>query len=399
MKVLNFSKQIRKDFPILSEKIHGKPLVYLDSAATSQKPQIVIDAISQYYSNECGTVHRGVYHLSSHSTQKYHEVRLRTARFIGAKSSEEILFNGGTTEGINFVASNYRGKRVILSQMEHHSNIVPWQLYGAEIRVIPINDRAELDLEALELLLKEGADLVSIAHIANSTGTVNPIKTIIQMAHAHGAKVLIDAAQSIAHLPLNVSDLDCDFFAFSCHKAFGPTGLGILYGKRELLQELSPVQGGGDMIERVTLKKTSFGQLPLKFEAGTPPIAQVIGWGAAIEYIHELGFDVIEQHERALTQYALEKLKEIDGLRLVGEAVQRSSIISFVIEGVHHLDLATSLDFDGIAIRSGHQCAQPLFDHFNLTGSCRISFAPFNTFEEIDFFICSLKNSIKLLYN
>lgn len=397
MNTLDFAQVVREDFPILKQKVHGKPLIYFDSAATSQKPQTVIDAISHYYMHECGTVHRGVYQLSSHSTQKYHAVRSRTAQFIGAGSSEEVIFTRGTTEGINLVASGYRGKRVILSQMEHHSNIVPWQLVGAEIRVIPINDRAELDLEALEALLKEGADLVSIAHIANSTGTVNPIKTIIDMAHKSGAKVLIDAAQSPAHLPLNVTQLDCDYLAFSSHKAFGPTGLGVLYAKREHLQDLYPVQGGGDMIERVTFEKTLYGQPPLKFEAGTPPIAQVIGWGAAIEYIDGLGLRAIQQHEEALTQYALEKLRPIEGIRFIGDAVNRSSIISFVIEGVHNLDLATCLDLDGIAIRSGHQCAQPLLDHFNLTGTCRISFAPFNTTVEIDQFILSLKKAIDTL--
>jgi cysteine desulfurase/selenocysteine lyase len=397
MNIIDFAQVVRKDFPILKQRVYGKPLIYFDSAATSQKPRVVINAISHYYMHECGTVHRGVYYLCSQSTQKYHTVRRRTAQFIGAKSSEEIIFTRGTTEGINFVASGYRGKRVIISQMEHHSNIVPWQLAEAKIRVIPINDQAELDLEAFEALLKEGVDLVSIAHIANSTGTVNPIKTIIDMAHKSGAKVLIDAAQSPAHLPLNVTQLDCDYLAFSSHKAFGPTGLGVLYAKQEHLRDLSPVLGGGDMIERVTFEKTLYGQPPIKFEAGTPAIAQVIGWGVAIEYIDRLGLKAIQKHEKALTQYALKKLRSIEEVRFIGDAANRSSIISFVIEGVHHLDLATSLDLDGIAIRSGHQCAQPLLDHFNLKGTCRISFAPFNTIEEIDQFILSLKKAIETL--
>jgi len=397
MSTLDFALAVREDFPILKQKVHGKPLIYLDSAATSQKPQTVIDAISHFYMHECGTVHRGVYHLSTHATQKYHGVRERVAHFLGAKCPDEIIFTRGTTDGINLIASNFRGKKVILSEMEHHSNIVPWQLHGADISYIPINDHAELELKAFDELLTESPAIVSIAHIANSTGTINPIETIIERAHEKGALVLVDAAQSPAHLPLHVGDLNCDFLALSSHKAFGPTGLGVLYGKSHLLKQLSPIQGGGDMIDEVTLNHTTYGEAPLKFEAGTPPIAQVMGFGAAIEYIDSLGLENIRIHEEHLMAYATQQLLTIDGLQIIGRAKNKSSIISFVVEGIHHLDLASFLDLEGIAIRSGHHCAQPLLKRFDLTGTNRISFAPFNTFEEIDTLIEALKKAASIL--
>jgi len=406
VKTLDFAKSVREDFPILKQKASDKPLIYLDSAATSQKPQTVIDALSHFYSAECGTVHRAIYSLAAAATEKYNNTRAQIARFIGAKDPNEIIFTKGTTDSINFLALAYQdilqeGDEIILSVMEHHSNIVPWQLLAEKkkviLRFIPINDRAELDLIAYAKLLSPRTKLVSVAHIANSTGTINPIAQIIEMAHAYGAKVLIDAAQSTAHIPLNVQELDVDFLALSGHKAFGPTGIGILYGKYNLLEELPPVQGGGDMIETVTLEKTTFAKPPLKFEAGTPPIAQVIGLSAALDYIESLGFENIQAHEHELLSYATEKLQKIPDLKIIGTAKEKSGIISFVIKGVHHLDLATLLNLEGIAVRSGHHCAQPLLAHFGLTGTNRISFAPFNTLDEIDALIEAIQKALKLL--
>ncbi|NGX48113.1 MAG: Cysteine desulfurase [Chlamydiae bacterium] len=406
MKTADFALQVREDFPILRQKIHGKPLIYLDSAATTQKPQTVIDAISHFYAHECGTVHRAVYHLAAKATEKYNNVRSQIARFIGTKDEREIVFTRGTTDSINLLANALaevlqEGDEIILSEMEHHSNLVPWQLLAEKkkitLRFIPINEHAELDLETFAKLLSPRTKLVSIAHIANSTGTINPIAKITEMAHGYGAQVLIDAAQSTAHTPLNVQELDVDFLALSSHKAFGPTGTGILYGKYELLEKLPPVQGGGDMIVTVTLEKTEFEKPPLKFEAGTPAIAQVIGFGAAIDYIESLGLENIRAWEHQLLVYATEELLKIPDLKIIGTAKEKSSIISFIIDGVHHLDLATFLDLEGIAIRTGHHCAQPLLKRFGLTGTNRISFAPFNTFEEIDRFIVALHKALKIL--
>lgn len=405
MKTIDFALEVREEFPILKQKVHGKPLIYLDSAATSQKPQTVIDAITHFYAHECGTVHRAVYQLAARATDKYNKVREKAAQFIGAESSGEIVFTRGTTDSINLIANGLshllqEGDEIILSVMEHHSNLVPWQLLAERKKValkfIAINDRAELDLEHFASLLSPRTRLVSIAHIANSTGTINPIGQITKMAHAYGAKVLIDAAQSTAHIRLNVQEMDIDYLALSSHKAFGPTGLGILYGKYHLLEDLPPIQGGGDMIESVTLKKTEFQKPPLKFEAGTPSIASVIGFGAALDYIDSLGIENIHAWEQQLLHYTTEKLLSIPDLRIIGTAENKSSIISFVIDGIHHLDLGTFLDLEGIAIRTGHHCAQPLLQHFGLSGTCRISFAPFNTFEEIDVLIESLKKAMKL---
>lgn len=397
MKTSDFAQQVRSDFPILRQKVHGKPLIYLDSAATTQKPQSVIDAITHFYSHEYGTVHRGIYYLAANATEKYNGVREKIASFLNAKSANEIVFTSGTTQSINLIASNYKGQEVILSEMEHHSNIVPWQMAGAKIKYIPVKDNAELDLEAFAKLLSPNTKLVAINHIANSTGTINPIEQIIEMAHTQGAKVLIDAAQSVSHIPIDLQTLDVDYLALSGHKAFGPTGIGVLYGKYELLNSLNPIEGGGDMIEEVTLEKTTFEKPPLKFEAGTPPIAQVIGLGAAIDYITSLGLENIQAWEHELLLYATEKLSAIPGLKIIGTAKQKSGIISFILEGIHHLDLATFLDLEGIAIRSGHHCAQPLLKRFGLTGTNRISFAPFNTFEEIDFLIEALHKTCKIL--
>lgn len=388
--------QVREDFPILSSG-----LVYFDSAATSQKPRSVIEAISHFYSQEYGTVHRALYSLSTHATARYNGVRAQVAAFLGAASPSEIIFTRGTTDSINLVASSYgrthlkAGDEIIISEMEHHSNIVPRQMLckekGAHLKIIPIDEQGVLRLDVYQKLLSPRTKLVAIAHISNSTGTLNPIEEIIQSAHRFGAKVLIDGAQSAAHLPVNVQALDADFFAFSGHKAFGPTGIGILYGKQALLDAMPPVQGGGDMIEKVTLQETSFQRPPLRFEAGTPPIVEVIGLGAALTYIEKLGLSNIAAWEEKLRSYATDKLLQIPGLRIIGTAPKKGAIVSFIVEGVHPLDLGTLLDLEGFALRTGHLCAQPLLAHFGLTSVCRISFAPFNTMEEIDRFIVSLR--------
>ncbi len=398
---MSLAEDIREDFPILK-----KNLIYFDSAATTQKPQSVIDAISNFYANECGTVHRAIYRLSAQATKQYNDVRERVAHFLNAKSCNEVIFTKGTTDSINLVAQCYTqllspGDEIIISEMEHHSNIVPWQLLcertGAILKVIPVNDRAELDLDAYQNLLNPRTKLVAIAHIANSTGTINPIHSIIEKAHANGAKVLIDAAQSTAHIALDVQALDIDYLALSAHKAFGPTGVGVLYGKYDLLEELPPIQGGGDMIDTVTLEKTTYAKPPIRFEAGTPPIAQVIGFGAALDYITNLGLENIYSWEHKLLTHATSELQTIPNLKIIGTAANKSSIISFIIEGVHHLDLATLLDLEGIAIRTGHHCAQPLLHRFGLTGTNRISFAPFNTCEEIDILLMHLRKALTVL--
>jgi cysteine desulfurase/selenocysteine lyase len=406
MTTLAFAESVREDFPILKKKMGGKPLIYLDSAATTQKPQTVIDTLTHFYAAENGTVHRAIYDLAAHATEKYNQTRCQVARFLNAKDPNEIIFTRGTTDSLNLLALAYQellteGDEIILSVMEHHSNLVPWQILaektGVKLRFIPVNEKAELDLTAYEELLSPKTKLVSLAHIANSTGTINPIAKISHLAHAYGAKVIVDAAQSAAHIPIDVQALDIDYLAFSGHKAYGPTGIGVLYGKADLLNKLPPVQGGGDMIETVTLEKTTYASPPTRFEAGTPPIAQVIGLSAALDYIQSLGFENIERHEQELLAYATQALSAISGLRIIGTATEKSGIISFIIEGVHHLDLATLLNLEGIAIRSGHHCAQPLLSHFKLTGTNRISFAPFNTVAEIDTLIAAIEKACHTL--
>ena len=393
----------RHDFPMLKRTVHGKPLVYLDSAATTLKPQSVIDAISNFYSDHYGTVHRAVYELAGESTANYNAVRTKAQHFLHAKSSEEIVFTKGTTEAINLVAFSFGeafiqpGDEILISAMEHHSNIVPWQLLcerkKAHLKVIPLRENGELDLEAYAKLLSSRTKLVSIAHISNVLGIINPLKVIIKAAHQKGAKVFVDGAQSAPHLKIDVQDLDCDFFAFSGHKIYGPTGIGILYGKKELLDQMPPYQGGGDMIQTVTFEKTTFQPSPLRFEAGTPMIAEVIGLGAALDYVQSHGLNQIHAYESALMKHALEKLTQIEGIRILGPLENRSSLIAFNIEGVHPLDAATLLDLQGIAVRSGHLCAQPLLHHFGCSSALRLSFASYNTIEEIDFFCQSLENA------
>ncbi|MCX6990433.1 MAG: cysteine desulfurase [Chlamydiae bacterium] len=400
-------ESVRKQFPMLSQLMHGKPLIYFDSAATTQKPQSVIDAMSSFYETRYGTVHRAVYELAARSTAEYDLARQKVQHFLHAKHLEEIVFTKGTTESINLVASSFgrafinAGDEVLISETEHHANIVPWQMMcaerGAILQVIPCNEKGEIDLTAFEDLLSDKTKIVALAHIANSTGTIHPIKQIIQRAHVKGAKVLIDGAQSVSHQNIDVQDLDADFFVFSGHKAYGPTGIGVLYGKKELLDVLPPYQGGGDMVDEVRFEKTTYQKSPLKFEAGTPPIAEVIGLGAAIDFIESLGREKVAFHEHTLLAYATEKLQGVEGLRIIGMAANKGPIISFVIQGVHPLDLGTMLSLKGVAVRTGHMCAQPTLRKYGLTSMTRISFGVYNNIQEIDYFMQALNEVLLLL--
>ena len=386
--------RIRSDFPILKQTVNGKPLVYLDNAATSQKPQSVIDALVRYYTTENANVHRGVHTLSQMATDDYEEARSKVRRFINAGDDREIIFVRGTTEGINLVAQTFgrqnvqEGDEIIISAMEHHSNIVPWQMLceerGAKLRVIPINDAGELLIDEYEKLLNPRTKLVSIVHVSNALGTINPVKQIVDMAHAQGVPVLLDGAQAAPHGTVDVSDLDCDFYAFSGHKVYGPTGIGVLYGKAELLEAMPPYQGGGEMIKSVTFEKTIYNILPHKFEAGTPNIAGPIGLGVAIDYITDLGLDRISAYEHQLLEYGTELLSGLSNIRMIGTAKEKSGILSFVMEGVHPHDIGTILDTEGIAVRTGHHCAQPVMERFGIAATARASLAFYNTKEEID---------------
>lgn len=394
----------RHDFPMLKQTMHGRPLVYLDSAATTLKPESVIDAISQFYSDNYGTVHRAVYELAGQSTAQYNAVRSQVQNFLHAQSPDEIIFTKGTTEAINLVAFSFGeafvqpGDEILISEMEHHSNIVPWQLMcerkKAHLKIIPLLPNGELDLEAYEELLSPKTKLVSIVHISNVLGIINPIETLVKSAHRVGAKVFVDGAQSAPHMIIDVQALNCDFFAFSGHKIYGPTGIGILYGKKELLEQMPPYQGGGDMIQTVTFEKTTFQPPPLRFEAGTPMIAEVMGLGAALKYLESYGLNEIASYEAVLVQQSLQQLNQIEKLRILGSPSNRASLITFNIEGLHPLDAATLLDLKGIAVRSGHLCAQPLLAHFGCTSALRLSLAPYNTLEEISYFCASLENLI-----
>lgn len=386
--------RIREDFPILDQKIHGKPLVYLDNAATSQKPKAVIEAIQHFYTADCSNIHRGVHELSERSTQAYEDAREKIQRFIGARESREIVFVRGTTEGVNLVAQTYgrqhvgAGDEVIITTLEHHSNIVPWQILCEEkqavLRVVPINDRGELVIEEFEKLLSDRTRIVAVAHVSNALGTVNPVARIVELAHRRGVPVLVDGAQAVPHMKVDVQALDCDFYTFSGHKLFGPTGIGVLYGKAALLEKMSPYQGGGDMIRTVTFKKTTYNTIPYKFEAGTPDIAGGIGLGAAIDYVNRIGIENIAAYEHELLAYGTEQLERIPGLRIIGTAKDKASVLSFVLEGVHPHDIGTILDREGIAVRTGHHCAQPVMDRFSIPATTRASLAFYNTFEEID---------------
>jgi cysteine desulfurase / selenocysteine lyase len=387
-------ERVREDFPILQQKVHGKPLVYFDNAATSQKPRAVIDAISRYYEGTNANIHRAVHHLSEQATEEYEAARKTAQKFINAPNSTEIIFVRGTTEGINLVAQTYgranihAGDEVIVTDMEHHSDIVPWQLLcedrAAKLRVVPINDRGELILGELEKLLGPKTKLVCVTHVSNALGTINPVHRIIEMAHGQGVPVLVDGAQAVPHLKVDVQALGCDFYSFSGHKVYGPTGIGILYGKKELLEKMPPYQGGGDMILSVTFEKTTYNRLPYKFEAGTPDIAGVIGLGAALEYVSGLGIEAIGAYEHDLLEYATAAVSKIPGLTIIGTASEKAGVLSFTLENIHPHDIGTILDREGIAIRTGHHCSQPVMRRFGVDSTARASFAMYNTKQEVD---------------
>ena len=387
-------EKIREDFPVLKQTIHGKPLVYLDSAATAQKPTAVVDAIRQFHEVDCANIHRGVHELSQRSTAAYEETRVKARHFLNSMTTDELIFVRGTTEGINLVASSWgrknvkEGDEIVISAMEHHSNIVPWQMLceekGARLRVIPMNDRGELILEEYEKLLNPRTRMVAVTHVSNALGTINPVKQIVEMAHKAGAVTLIDGAQAAPHLLVDVQALDADFYTLSGHKVVGPTGIGILYGKAALLNAMPPYQGGGDMIKVVTFEKTTYADLPYKFEAGTPNIAGGIGLGAAFDYVNKIGLDKIAAYEHELLLYGTEVLSQIPGLRIIGTAREKAAVLSFVMEGIHPHDIGTVLDRQGIAVRTGHHCAQPVMDWFHVPATTRASLAFYNTTAEID---------------
>ena len=394
--------EVRRDFLILREKVYGKPLIYLDNAATSQKPQFVIETLQKYYSLENANIHRGIHFLSERATRAYEDARAKVGGFLNAEESREIIFVRGTTEGINLVAQSYGRKfigeedEIILSAMEHHSNIVPWQILceqvGARLRIIPMNDDGELLIDEYERLLSDKTKLVAVTHLSNALGTINPIKQIIQIAHRHGVPVLVDGAQAVPHLEVDVRDLDCDFYAFSGHKLYGPTGVGVLYGRASLLDAMPPYQGGGDMISSVTFEKTLYNVLPYKFEAGTPNIAGVIGLGAAIDYLSQVGLELVTAYERELLDYATETISTIAGVQIIGTAKEKAGVLSFVLDGVHAHDIGTILDREGIAIRTGHHCAMPVMQRFGVPATARASLAFYNTREEVDALVGAIHN-------
>lgn len=385
---------IRRDFPILSTTVYDRPLIYLDNAATTQKPLCVLDAMRHEYLNANANVHRGVHYLSQQATELHEAARETVRRFINAGKTEEVVFTRGTTESINLVASSFceefmkEGDEIIVSVMEHHSNIVPWQLQaarrGVAVRVIPMNDEGELDMEAYVGMFTERTKIVSVAHVSNVLGTVNPVREMIRIAHSHGVPVLVDGAQSTPHFKVDVQELDCDFFAFSGHKIYGPTGIGVLYGKEEWLDRMPPYQGGGEMIESVTFEKTVFQSLPFKFEAGTPDYIATHGLAVALDYVNDIGLENISSHERELTSYCMEQMRSIDGIALFGTSEHKDAVVSFLVGDIHHLDMGTLLDRLGIAVRTGHHCAQPVMQRYGIQGAVRASFAMYNTREEID---------------
>lgn len=398
--------KIREDFPILSRKVYDRPLVYLDNGATTQKPLCVLDAMREEYLNVNANVHRGVHYLSQQATDLHEQAREKVRKFINAGSVNEIIFTRGTTESLNLVVSSFcdgfmsEGDEVIVSVMEHHSNIVPWQLQaarkGISLRVIPMNDKGELLLDEYEKLFTERTKIVSVTHVSNVLGTVNPVKEIVRIAHEHGVPVIVDGAQSTPHFAVDVQDIDCDFFAFSGHKMYGPTGVGVLYGKEDWLDRMPPYQGGGEMIESVSFEKTVFEHLPFKFEAGTPDYVATHGLATAIDYISSIGIDNISRHEQELTRYCMERMQEIDGIRLFGTANDKDAVVSFLVGDIHHLDMGTLLDRLGIAVRTGHHCAQPLMIRLGIQGTVRASFAMYNTKEEIDVLVEGIKRVSKM---
>jgi cysteine desulfurase/selenocysteine lyase len=400
-------ESVRSDFPILSERIHGHPLVYLDNAATTQKPNAVIDAIVRYYHHTNANIHRGVHLLSERATEEYEAARSKVQSFLHARESREIIFVRGATEGINLVAQTYgrahidAGDEVLITAMEHHSNIVPWQILceekGATLRVAPINEYGELKLDEFEQLLGPRTKMVAVTHVSNALGSINPIRKIVQMSHIAGAPVLVDGAQAAPHIHVDVQDLDCDFYVFSGHKVYGPTGIGVLYGKAELLEAMPPYQGGGDMISSVTFEKTIYNKIPHKFEAGTPDIAGVIGLGSALSYVEGLGIEKINAYEHELLEYATEQISAVEGVRLVGSAQEKAGVLSFVMEGIHPHDIGTILDREGVAVRTGHHCAQPVMEIFAVPATVRASLGLYNTKDEINALVRGIKKVKELL--
>ena len=396
----------RKDFPALNQSVHGKPLVYLDNAATAQTPLPVIEAIRKFYLKDCANVHRGVHEMSQRATEDYENARVEVQKFIGAADSSEIIYTRGTTESINLVAHSYgrthvrAGDEVLISAIEHHSNIVPWQMLcedrGAKLRVAPINEAGELLMDEFEKLLTERTRIVAVTHVSNALGTINPVKRIIELAHERGIPVLVDGAQAVPHMKVNVRELNCDFYALSSHKMFGPTGIGILYGKRELLKEMPPYQGGGDMIASVTFEKTTYNALPYKFEAGTPNIADAIGLGETVRYLNGVGLDRIAAYEHDLLDYATKAVSKVEGVRLIGTAKEKASVLSFLLEGVHAHDLGTILDREGVAVRAGHHCAQPVMDFYGVPATARASLAFYNTRADVDRLVAAIGKAKEL---
>ena len=399
-------REIREQFPALRQTIYGKNLIYFDNGATSQKPQVVLDAINRYYSKDNANIHRGVHYMSQKATGEFEEARKTIQLYLNAKKSEEIIFTKGTTDSINLVAFSFgelltAGDEIVITAMEHHSNIVPWQMLcerkNLKLRVAPINSKGELIIDEFDKLLNPKTKLISVTHISNTLGTINPVKDLIKKAHTVGAKVLIDGAQSIQHLKVDVRDLDCDFYTFSSHKVFGPTGIGVLYGKEAILDSMPPYQGGGDMIAKVTFERTTYNELPHKFEAGTPHIAGGICLGEAIRFLSSQDLDAIQKHEKYLADYAQDMLDTFEGVRIIGEAKEKTSVVSFVADKIHPFDIGTLLDKQGVAVRTGHHCTQPLMDFFKIPGTVRASFAFYNTKEEVDIFIAAVEKSISIL--
>jgi cysteine desulfurase/selenocysteine lyase len=399
--------ELRDDFPTLKRKVNGKDLVYFDNGATSQKPNLVIDRIACFYQNENSNIHRGVHTLSQDATSAYENSRKKIKEYINANLEEEIIFTKGTTDGINLVASGFsrgflkEGDEVLISEMEHHSNIVPWQMAceysGANLKVCPIDDRGDLDMNLFKTLLSEKTKLVAITHVSNTLGTINPVKDIIDYSHKLNIPVLLDGAQSVPHMKVDMQDLNCEFYAFGAHKMFGPTGIGVLYGKKEWLEKLPPYQGGGDMIKSVTFEKTTYNDLPHKFEAGTPNIAAGLGLGAAVDYLSAIDWSLVNKHEKELLEYATNSIKKIDGIRIIGTSESKVGVLSFVHEKAHHYDIGTILDQLGVAIRTGHHCTEPLMNRFKVTGTARASFAFYNTKQEVDVFINALKRALTMI--